>query len=97
MTSEWRRGRACPIDPLSESGTNNSTQIPADLTAATGSTSLLWLPCRMALLRTPRNGTVKIVEQGAGTPVVFLHSTVMQQEVSFQLPHADLHRFSTSD
>jgi pimeloyl-ACP methyl ester carboxylesterase len=30
----------------------------------------------MALLRTPRNGTVKIVEQGAGTPVVFLHSGV---------------------
>jgi hypothetical protein len=24
----------------------------------------------MALLRTPRNGTVKIVEQGSGTPVV---------------------------
>jgi lipase len=30
----------------------------------------------MALLRTPRNGTVKIVEQGAGPPVVFLHSGV---------------------
>jgi pimeloyl-ACP methyl ester carboxylesterase len=30
----------------------------------------------MALLRTPRDGTVKIVEQGAGTPVVFLHSGV---------------------
>jgi lipase len=30
----------------------------------------------MALLRTPRNGTVKIVEQGTGTPVVFLHSGV---------------------
>jgi pimeloyl-ACP methyl ester carboxylesterase len=30
----------------------------------------------MALLRTPRNGTVKIVEQGSGTPVVFLHSGV---------------------
>ena len=28
------------------------------------------------LLRTPRNGTVKIVEQGTGTPVVFLHSGV---------------------
>ena len=27
-------------------------------------------------LRTPRHGTVKIVEQGAGTPVVFLHSGV---------------------
>ena len=31
---------------------------------------------RMALLRTPRNGTVKIVDQGAGPPVVFLHSGV---------------------
>jgi pimeloyl-ACP methyl ester carboxylesterase len=30
----------------------------------------------MALLRTPRDGTVKIVEQGSGTPVVFLHSGV---------------------
>lgn len=30
----------------------------------------------MALLRTPRDGTVKTVEQGAGTPVVFLHSGV---------------------
>jgi lipase len=30
----------------------------------------------MALLSTPRDGTVKIVEQGAGTPVVFLHSGV---------------------
>jgi lipase len=30
----------------------------------------------MALLHTPANGTVKIVEQGAGTPVVFLHSGV---------------------
>jgi len=27
-------------------------------------------------LRTPRGGTVKVVEQGAGTPVVFLHSGV---------------------
>ena len=34
------------------------------------------IPWHMALLRTPRNGTVKIVEQGAGTPVVFLHSGV---------------------
>ena len=34
------------------------------------------VPCDMALLRTPRNGTVKIVEQGAGPPVVFLHSGV---------------------
>jgi pimeloyl-ACP methyl ester carboxylesterase len=30
----------------------------------------------MAMLRTPHNGTVKVVEQGAGTPVVFLHSGV---------------------
>jgi lipase len=30
----------------------------------------------MAMVRTPRNGTVKIVEQGAGPPVVFLHSGV---------------------
>jgi pimeloyl-ACP methyl ester carboxylesterase len=30
----------------------------------------------MALLRTPHDGTVKIVEQGAGAPVVFLHSGV---------------------
>src|SRR5215831_15348759 len=31
---------------------------------------------RMVLLPTPRGGTVKIVEQGTGTPVVFLHSGV---------------------
>jgi lipase len=30
----------------------------------------------MALLRTPRNGTVKTFEQGGGPPVVFLHSGV---------------------
>lgn len=30
----------------------------------------------MALLRTPGDGTVKIFEQGAGPPVVFLHSGV---------------------
>ena len=30
----------------------------------------------MAWLRTPHNGTVKIFEQGSGTPVVFLHSGV---------------------
>jgi lipase len=30
----------------------------------------------MVLLPTPRGGTVKIVEQGTGTPVVFLHSGV---------------------
>jgi lipase len=40
---------------------------------ATKSMSIEW---HKALLRTPRNGTVKIVEQGAGTPVVFLHSGV---------------------
>ena len=34
------------------------------------------IPCHMALLRTRRDGTVKIVEQGTGTPVVFLHSGV---------------------
>src|SRR3954462_7592977 len=39
-------------------------------------TKSMSIPCRMALLGTPRNGTVKIVEQGAGTPVVFLHSGV---------------------
>ncbi|HEY6744166.1 MAG TPA: alpha/beta hydrolase [Mycobacteriales bacterium] len=30
----------------------------------------------MVLLRTPRGGTVKVVEQGVGSPVVFLHSGV---------------------
>jgi lipase len=30
----------------------------------------------MALLRTPTGGTVKVFEQGSGTPVVFLHSGV---------------------
>jgi hypothetical protein len=40
---------------------------------ATKSMSIEW---HKALLRTPRNGSVKIVEQGAGTPVVFLHSGV---------------------
>jgi len=35
----------------------------------------------MALLRTPRDGTVNIVEQGAGIPVVFLHSGGAPQQV----------------
>ena len=30
----------------------------------------------MVSLPTPRGGTVKIIEQGTGTPVVFLHSGV---------------------
>lgn len=30
----------------------------------------------MTLLRTPRNRLVKVVEQGSGTPIVFLHSGV---------------------
>jgi lipase len=30
----------------------------------------------MGLLRTPHNDTVKVIEQGSGTPVVFLHSGV---------------------
>jgi lipase len=30
----------------------------------------------MVLLRTPRGGTLKVVEQGMGSPVVFLHSGV---------------------
>ncbi len=34
------------------------------------------LPWLMALLQVPGGGTVKIIEQGAGPPVVFLHSGV---------------------
>ena len=34
------------------------------------------IPWHMGLLRTPGNGTVKIVEQGPAGPVEFLHSGV---------------------